>query len=139
MHARIENGAVAEYPIINLRQRLPDVSLPSDLTDDSALPEGYVCVKPAAFPQHDPATQRVVGIGPVLNGDHWEQGYEVIDLTAEEIAANAEQRKQAAYAARRDAYSMESDPIYFQWKRGKATEQDWLDKIAEIKARFPDA
>ena len=40
-------------------------------------------------------------------------------------------------ALRRAAYAAESDPIYFMWQRGEATQQQWLDKIAEIKARWP--
>jgi len=39
---------------------------------------------------------------------------------------------------RRTAYLAESDPLYFKWQRGEATEADWLAKIAEIRARFPD-
>jgi hypothetical protein len=38
---------------------------------------------------------------------------------------------------RKAAYTAEADPINFMWQRGEATEQDWLDKIAEIKARYP--
>ena len=38
---------------------------------------------------------------------------------------------------RRKAYQEEADPIYFEYQRGDATEQDWLDKIAEIKERYP--
>jgi hypothetical protein len=41
-------------------------------------------------------------------------------------------------ALRRAAYAAESDPIYFMWQRGEATQQQWLDKIAEIKARWPN-
>jgi hypothetical protein len=42
------------------------------------------------------------------------------------------------YAAlRRAAYAAESDPIFFMAARGEATQQQWLDKIAEIKARWP--
>jgi hypothetical protein len=33
------------------------------------------------------------------------------------------------------AYQEEADPLFFKWQRGEATEQEWLDKIAEIKAR----
>jgi hypothetical protein len=40
-------------------------------------------------------------------------------------------------ALRRAAYAAESDPIYFMWQRGESTQQQWLDKIAEIKARWP--
>jgi hypothetical protein len=38
---------------------------------------------------------------------------------------------------RRIAYVLEADPLFFKAQRGEATEQDWLDKIAEIKSRFP--
>lgn len=38
---------------------------------------------------------------------------------------------------RANAYKEESDPIFFQWQRGSKTQQDWLDKIAEINARYP--
>lgn len=45
--------------------------------------------------------------------------------------------RESQSAAREKAYREESDPIFFQVQRGKATQQDWLDKIAEIEARFP--
>ena len=60
--------------------------------------------------------------------------------TAEEIAAVIAasiptlEQQQAARAA---AYRAEADPLFFQAQRGKATEAEWLDKIAEIEARFP--
>jgi len=38
---------------------------------------------------------------------------------------------------RRAAYQEEADPLFFEYQRGDVTEQEWLDKIAEIKARFP--
>ena len=41
-------------------------------------------------------------------------------------------------ALRRAAYAAESDPIFFMAARGEATQQQWLDKIAEIKARWPN-
>lgn len=40
---------------------------------------------------------------------------------------------------RQEAYTKESDPLYFKWQRGEATQQQWLDKVAEIKARYPIA
>jgi len=39
---------------------------------------------------------------------------------------------------RRNAYQIESDPIYFQAQRGDTyTLDDWKAKIAEIDERFP--
>lgn len=40
-------------------------------------------------------------------------------------------------AMRKAAYAAESDPIFFMSQRGEATQQQWLDKVAEIKARWP--
>lgn len=51
--------------------------------------------------------------------------------TAEQIAA-------AVTAARASAYAAESDPLFFKAQRGEATMDEWLAKVAEIKARFPD-
>lgn len=38
---------------------------------------------------------------------------------------------------RAETYKNESDPLFFKWQRGEATEQEWLDKIEEIKQRYP--
>ena len=67
----------------------------------------------------------------------------MIDLsklkTAEQKAADAEQQRiEQARASRRAAYIAEADPLFFKAQRGEATEQEWLDKVAEIKARYPD-
>ena len=35
------------------------------------------------------------------------------------------------------AYRNEADPLFFKYQRGEATEQEWLDKIEEIRARYP--
>lgn len=60
--------------------------------------------------------------------------------TAEEIAAHEAQNiptLQQQQSARALAYSNEADPIFFKSQRGEATEQEWLDKIEEIKLRYP--
>jgi hypothetical protein len=41
-------------------------------------------------------------------------------------------------ALRRAAYQAEADPLFFKSQRGEATHEDWLAKVAEIKARFPE-
>ena len=35
------------------------------------------------------------------------------------------------------AYQEESDPLFFKYQRGEAEKQEWLDKIQEIKDRYP--
>lgn len=55
-----------------------------------------------------------------------------IDQTKLNAKRNAE-----AESNRKSAYAAEADPLFFKAQRGEATEQEWLDKIAEIKQRFP--
>jgi hypothetical protein len=38
---------------------------------------------------------------------------------------------------RSTAYRNEADPLFFKAQRGEATTEEWLAKVAEIKARFP--
>jgi hypothetical protein len=49
----------------------------------------------------------------------------------------AEKKAAEAEAARRAAYISEADPLFFRAQRGEIPEQEWLDKIVEIKARYP--
>jgi len=39
---------------------------------------------------------------------------------------------------RHAAYVTESDPLFFQYQAGEITEQEWLNKRAEIKSRYPN-
>ena len=41
-------------------------------------------------------------------------------------------------ALRRAAYESEADPLFFKSQRGEATQAEWLAKVEEIKARFPE-
>jgi hypothetical protein len=50
--------------------------------------------------------------------------------TQEELILIAQNNRKAAYIA-------EADPLFFKAQRGEVEQQVWLDKIAEIKARFP--
>jgi len=36
-----------------------------------------------------------------------------------------------------NAYRNEADPLFLKWQRGEATEQEWLDKVEEIRQRIP--
>jgi hypothetical protein len=40
-------------------------------------------------------------------------------------------------AARRAAYQLEADPLFFMSQRGEATSDEWQAKVEEIKARYP--
>lgn len=52
-----------------------------------------------------------------------------------EVKANYE--LQQVNKKRQLAYQSESDPLFFKYQAGEATEKEWLDKRNEIKARYP--
>lgn len=66
--------------------------------------------------------------------------------TAEELAERelyeaGEYERQVARveAIRQAAYQLESDPLFFKYQRSEdnVTKQVWLDKVAEIRERYP--
>lgn len=40
---------------------------------------------------------------------------------------------------RREQYEQRSDPLFFMWQRGEASEQAWLDEVAAIRDEYPDS
>ena len=48
-----------------------------------------------------------------------------------------QQQRAAIETQRRNAYTQEADPLFFSYQRGEATEQEWLDKVTEIKLAYP--
>jgi len=65
-------------------------------------------------------------------------------VTIDEAAVAAEiQRLQPIKTAeqasrkRQQAYIAEADPLFFKAQRGEATIEEWQEKVAEIKQRFP--
>ena len=90
MHAKIDtNMQVIEYPIMNIRLYLPNISLPVDLTKDSDLPTGFVYVNTSVLPDFDKSTQTVKSTNPVYDGTKWNTHYDVIQLTPDGLKQNA--------------------------------------------------
>jgi hypothetical protein len=59
------------------------------------------------------------------------------ELEAARPAAETAQANKDAQRNRQAAFASEADPLFFQWQRGEGTEQAWLDKVAEIRDRYP--
>ena len=135
MFAKVENDTIIEYPIHNIRDLFPNTSFPA-IIEQSHLPDGYVLVKQANMPIVS-NTQKCIE-GPIkLIKKVWTQTWTIVDKTPEELRADITVMNQQMKLARQESYATEADPLFFKWQRGEVTEQDWLDKIQEIKARYP--
>lgn len=58
-------------------------------------------------------------------------------ILANQPAPTPEQAAAAVAASRQAAYAKESDPLFFKAQRGEGTMEEWMAKVAEIKARYP--
>jgi hypothetical protein len=59
------------------------------------------------------------------------------EIQAEIKRLAAEKPNKIAKVNRQTAYEAEADPLFFKYQRGEIIKQLWLDKVAEIKARYP--
>lgn len=132
MYAKIDNNKIIDWPISSLVPLFPNMSLPPNITD-SNIPEGYVIVH-SSVPPIPGTKQKVVPGIPKFNGIKWVQGWDIVSQTEEDITNHANNLK----AERAQAYIREADPLFFKWQRGEVSQQEWLDKVSEIKQRFPN-
>lgn len=59
------------------------------------------------------------------------------ELDAQWPQVNYDNQVAAVEAARLAAYEQQSDPLYFKWQRGDATEAEWRAAVAKVKADNP--
>lgn len=158
MYILVKDNQVVKYPysIGQLKSDNPQTSFPETIPEKLLVEWGVFSVMPTSYPQVDHTKTVVEGVPvrqrtrhedgtykaddestPVDEAWEWVQVWEVSDATEEEIAERITALNAQAEANRAEAYRNESDPLFFKSQRGEATNQEWLDKVAEIKARFP--
>jgi hypothetical protein len=86
MFARVSNGSIVEYPIEDIRRRLPDRSLPADLSQIDEIEGGFVRVYPIERPAAV-GPQRVTEDTPELVNGKWQQAWLVEDLEGDDLDA----------------------------------------------------
>jgi DsbC/DsbD-like thiol-disulfide interchange protein len=76
--------------------------------------------------------------GTVWTGADADRTYpDAAPIEAEYQRLLADEPRKQVEADRKAAYTIESDPIFFQYQRGDATEQEWLDAVEAVKAKYP--
>jgi hypothetical protein len=61
----------------------------------------------------------------------WAEIENIRNTAENEVANRKAERLRAA------DFRIEADPLFFGWQRGENTQHEWLDKVAEIRARHP--
>ena len=90
-------------------------------------------------------TQRYPDAEWTLNGDSYSGLTWLSDSTKPTLAELEAEQAQVEYevaharvvADRQAAYRDDSDPVFFDFQRGEATEQEWLDAVQAVKDAHP--
>jgi hypothetical protein len=138
MHIKLTNGIPEAYSIRQLCRDNPQVSFSQDIPEPTLAEYSVYPLTPVDQPTFNSATHRIEEGTSVLVNGVWTQAWNVIALTPEEITQQQAKHAAQVEAQRAEAYRTESDPLFFKSQRGEATHQEWLDKVAEIKARYPN-
>jgi hypothetical protein len=138
MYIKLTNGVPAPYSIGQLRRDNPQVSFPQDPSNATLAAYGMYPLKPTSPPTFDPTTQRVEEGQPALQSGEWVQVWSTLALTAAEVAQAQAERAEKVRRQRARAYRDESDPLFFKAQRGECSMSEWVAKVNEIKARYPD-
>jgi hypothetical protein len=130
MYIKIKDNQIEKYPysINQLKQDNKDTSFPAEMSDERLAEWNVYSVSVTPYPQVT-YKQNVEEGTPELIDGVWKQIWNVTDKSIDEVNAIHETN-------RKEAYKEESDPLFFKWQRGEATQQEWLDKVEEIKSRW---
>lgn len=131
MYIKVTNNQPAKYSIEQLRKDNPQVSFPQSPSAETLAEYGVFIAQESDSPAHE-SNEAIEDAGFLqLTDGTWKQAWRVRSMTEQELALSAQEQDES----RRIAYAKEADPLFFKWQRGEATQQQWLDKVAEIKSR----
>jgi|APGre2960657404_1045060.scaffolds.fasta_scaffold06790_4 hypothetical protein len=130
MYIKIKDNLVEKYPysISELKSDNPQTSFPETISDETLAEFNVYKVTQIEKPVITYKQNLIEGT-PVNENGAWKQTWAITDKPLTEIEEIQTNNKA-------EAYRTESDPIFFKWQRGEATQQEWLDKVAEIKLRW---
>ena len=131
MYIKIKNSLIEKYPysISQLKQDNKDTSFSAEMSDERLADWEVYPVIQVSYPEVD-YTKDVVEGEPQLIDGNWTQVWNVTNKPQTEV-------DKITVELRAEAYRNESDPLFFKAQRGEATHEEWLDKVNEIKARYP--
>lgn len=140
MYALITNQVLEKYPysISDLKKDNPQTSFPDEVLESTLTEWNVFPVTSFEVPDYDATSQRVEESTPVLVNGQWTQVWNVASLSSEEVLQMQNESAEQIRQQRQSAYQAEADPLFFKWQRKETTEQEWLDKVTEIKNRFPN-
>ena len=131
MYIKLTNNTPETYSIGQLYRDNPQVSFPKIPSEQCLAEYSVFAIRPTSPPDCT-SEETTEDAGFIQSEDgSWEQAWLVRPLNEQEIVDLKTEKDEQ----HRQAYQQEADPLFFKWQRGEATQQQWLDKVTEIKSR----
>jgi len=130
MYVKVVNNQAQYYTLDNLFKDYPNVSFPSNITDDILADYNIYKLKKVDAPAYNPLIQTIVKTSPILINNEWTETWIVEDLPHDI-------QIQKLKNARQKAFVNEADRLFFKAQRGEIDMSVWEAKVQEIRERFP--
>lgn len=132
MYAKVINGKIIKYPytMLDIQNDNPNTSFSLPL-DYETMNIFHIMEVEKSQPPEITYKQGVVEVQPTFIGNKLVQTWSVYDLAKNEIS-------QIVKELRYKAYQQKADPLFFKWQRGECSQQEWLNKIEEIKNMYSE-
>lgn len=129
LYAKIENGAVAQYPYSfhHLRKDNPNVSFPKTSMEDERIRADYGVVEVISVGVPTSETHNVIEATPTEVNGNWTQTWDQTPKTAEEL-------NEQVRAVRLSNYGSPEYQLEFITENGL---EAWQARVAEIKTAHP--
>jgi len=137
MYIKLKDGKPEKYLVEQLRRDNPNTSFPKNLSNDLLADWGVFPVITTTAPEFDLLTQYCKEVEPLEIAGKWTQVWQVANKDQKEIENSIINYNANQKELRMSDYSQYADPLYFKYKRNESTEQEWLNKIQEIKNKYP--
>jgi len=138
MYVLVQGGVARSYSVTDLRRDNPQTSFPKTPGEALLAEWGIFPLKRTEQPAANP-TKNITEGAPAQQAGEWVQTWVITAATPAEVMQRAAQQAEQVSQQRQAAYVVEADPLFFKAQRGEVALSDWLAKVNEIKARFPDA
>lgn len=137
MFIKIIDDKPIKYSFNDLREDNPHTVFPDPVDSESLIAFDCFLFTETQQPQYDQMTHKLSEGEPVFEDGVYIQKWSIDVLTDLEKSAIVKNTGDQTKEKRRRAYQKYADPIYFQWKRGTKSEQDYLNIVEEIKQQLP--
>jgi hypothetical protein len=138
MYIRVVDGIPNKYSIHQFLQDNPHVSFPKEITNEVLEEYRVYPLKETPAPVYDKLKYKIQEDTPAQTEDGWIQKWNLVELTEQESEQMQLEKTERLRKLRQIAFEQEADPLFFKVQRGEALQQEWLDKVQEIRSRFSD-